>query len=602
MQSPLTRQGVAPSTALSLLLGDVGRCALFEHLSPETLYSLGSTHGYFYQEIQRFWTNVYTYDRYFTPFISSGRLPDFWKRLLDANALVAGDVPLQFFARRGFENCHLEVCCRYTMAAGLLRFFEGIGYSGTVGKSSAYGEFVMEVHTLARVTEEGRERVVRIILTEGHPLQAVLAFGYSVRMNIITAHVAICLYPHETLYLKEAVVFDSDRRDSEEEKAAMSKYEELGWTVSFEPSVCSMFDERCGFVQNRSLADERTLIFPGPLGEDGWRDRSRVWVTAFKKLTVSSWSHSFVRNNRLRLVFDYEPHCTSAVGYCFSKATSMLRTHSNTALTPSRTPWVEDCVERGCSRGAIWEDVRAATTASGAHHRDVLDGVLARLVKSHFISRLPARGVTAYMLVGNLYPLFRCFRWHPWLVLVFPMDEGVISVKAVFIYESDEHGERASLRLRGFDTFTVEEFGFELIWANDGDHFDSLIAVSAPADASPAYSQLLSSEEDESLRRMIFGFDKLIREKVEGAVQRRQVEGCSLMTDCGTSWCGEGVDSVCRYLLDLYRVVSLDDVSMVVLSGRHPPGARGREVLTIVVDVPDEWLPPENSMLSFEPN
>ncbi|KAL0574805.1 hypothetical protein V5O48_007162 [Marasmius crinis-equi] len=567
MRSALARKRTPPSTRLSILMNDIGHSTLFQYLSPEMMYSLASSHGYFYQEIQRFWSGIYTYDRYLEPFMDSTHLPTLWLILQEADALISGSVALQYFAREIFTECDLDIYCEFDRAEHLILFLEKISVSwvklprhpSAHEEPYIYTGVINEIINFNVITPKGNERIIQLFLTDGHPMQAVLGFHCSAVMNIITPDVAICLYPHETLYLREAVAFDIDRyHGSESVQKARLKYRSRGWNISAEPSIHSMFDERCGFVQERSLADERTLILSGPLGPSGWLERSPTWLTAFKKLTVTSWSHLMSRNNRVAVSFYYQPHCTSRRGYCFSRDTSMLQNH---ATTPATTPSVEDCTERRCSRTAIWQDTRAVTMFAGSDHNEVLSCALASFVKLQFERHLPTGGLTAYKLLWSLYPLFRCFRVHPWLVLVFPNDHGPVIVKAIFIYVYDEQGWRAPFRLNGFDTFLETEFGFELIWADDSDDFETQIAVLAPAQVSDHYLQSPSPLEKKKFREDAQGLKLTLPMKINSAIQRRsvQVRKVQPRTDCEPVWGVDAVHAICQYLLDIHQLLALDN-------------------------------------------
>ncbi|KAL0570454.1 hypothetical protein V5O48_011502 [Marasmius crinis-equi] len=494
MHSQLSRVAEPPTTAWSLVLGDIARCSLFEFASPEVLYSLASSHGYFYQQIQEFWEEAYSYDRYFEPFIPSERLAEFWQAMADSDSLVSGSVALQYFARLIFRRCDLDIYSLYVGAPRILTFLEDIGYTRTSRTSRAtsfaydQSNCIISVITLTKRMADGEDRVVQVIVTDRNPLYAVLSFHSSLVMNVITANVAFCLYPHETLHLREGVAFASGRRDSTTVQAALGKYRLRGWEVSDEPTVRSMFDRSCGFIRDRALADDRTLIFPGPLGSGGWRSRDPAWLDDFKTVSSTSWSHSLSHNKHLEVLFDYGPHCTSAAGYCFSSAATSLRTHGEWPLEDA----MDQCDEPLCSGAGIWEDVCDASVSAAEQHERVLSCVLSNFIKEEFESRLGAWGLTAYKLLWNLSPLFQCFRYHPKLVLVFPNNDESLLVKAIFVYDAkatDYQSWEAVLAIESFDSYAMREFALELVWARDQGEFDIESQVTFPAEASNVYVQ-----------------------------------------------------------------------------------------------------------------
>ncbi|KAL0577384.1 hypothetical protein V5O48_004601 [Marasmius crinis-equi] len=602
LHSRLERTRATPSNLVSAFTN-----AILDIASPEVLFQLATAHGYFYQEIRQYWRAKYSHERYLEPFIPVQHLPTFWNVLAEHDALISGSVALQYFSRRLFEDSDLDIYCPEDGAEGLENFLKSIGYtrsqdpdtSSSSTTDYSHSPSVFQVLNFTGNPEPASEtkRRIQMIVTDKNPLDTVLCFHSTVVMNIITPHISICFYPHETLHLKEGVALQSERSDRGSVQQAFSKYRSRGWNITDEPSIRSMFHADCGLVQDRSLADGRTLMLPGPIGSEPFRHRDSGWLAKFRVTTSTSWSHWMSHNNRVYVVFEFGTHCTSPRGHCFSRPASTLHIHGY--IPPGTTS--PRCMDYGCTGTALWEDTRIVTAPATDEHRHLLDCGLANYIRHEFGKRYPASGLTAYRLLTNLFPLFRCFRFHPKLVLVFPRDESSILVKAVFIYESRHIADcetwHAVVGLQNFETISISEFAFEVIWADDNAHFLTETSVPFPAEASGPYQQ-------RPFMNQIEAFGRSIADQINAAVRTRHEEGCSSQprSTCNPKWDDRGKAFVCRYIQNIFKVLDLPSVSMEVIHDRHSKALGGKEVLTVIVHVPDDWPHLESTMLTMAPN
>ncbi|KAL0573039.1 hypothetical protein V5O48_008917 [Marasmius crinis-equi] len=570
-----------PSEILKVLMSHDNRATLLGAISPMDMFSLAMASGFLYQSVQPVWAAAFNYTQLLSTFIPVAKRLEFWTILLLTDSLVSGSTVLQLFARLRFADADLDVYCYYLLAEPLLKFLAQIGYIRISGSTAFRGVGVRENYSgqaciWSVVTFEkgigGTARRIQVILTMRSPVEAVLCFHSTVVMNIITPFRSFCLYPFETLHLRQSVSFDTGRNTSPRFKSAIKKYQDRGWEVLDEPSVESMMDNRGGFLTLRAMGDRWSFGIAGPLTD------ATEASGYLKLLTAHGWGHTETQGGAAIRITLKSPSR-------FAYAPSLYRfcLPSDARLWPMVDAESILCIE---------EQLHTAVELCGKERAELLSRLSSKFLVKHGMERCPARGLALWHLARFLYPLYAYFRALPQLKVVFTLKNKVFVRVCVLLSTKAVPMSPDVICWNHSQHMFSSPYGFEVLLVTKGREYEIFRKSNR---ATTVTLQLCRSsglhvrwkKSGNSWRRLVEG-------EVQKAIDfRRERDYHARMTEV-EKFDDRAKKLVVEFIVNGLTELDVDDVELYV--------EHRRDFITITIKVPDEWLPREEFPLCFTLN
>ncbi|KAL0574423.1 hypothetical protein V5O48_007542 [Marasmius crinis-equi] len=406
----------------------------------------------------------------------------------------------------------------------------------------------------------GVNRKVQVILTMRSPVEAVLCFHSSVVMNVITPFRSFCLYPFETLQLFQSVAFDRGSKESDRLKRALAKYSDRGWEILHEPSVNSMLSTSGGFMPVRALGDRWCFGVAGPLID------SAETCGYLKVLTAHGFGHRETTDG-------------SGIQITTRSAPSQYQ-----ICLPADSRFRPINGIRSTLR--LEEELHAAVEYQARVRLQLLQCLSTEFLRSTFYHQCPTRGLSALHLASFLYPLYTYFRTLPHMKAVFTPKTKTLVRLCILLPGKVDYQAPDAISWNQPSRF-ISHHGFEVYFAKNSRDFEKYRHTARASTVK--YLPNTHLNLGLPMRSDRKKWRPYIEQKIEEAVNLNHAHSDSSVSSTVTK------NVVVDFVLNAVAELKLDDVKLHVArnsTGRGP-------LVTLTVQVPDEWLPRETSPVSF---
>ncbi|TRM55925.1 hypothetical protein BD626DRAFT_415175, partial [Schizophyllum amplum] len=235
-----------------------------------------------YRTVTSYRARAFDIRRTLGPFFDDTEIIQLRRTLGTSGAVISGSVAVQFFERRLFDGCDLDLYVERHTVSHVFAFLGGCGYAyrPNSGQPPTLQDVLNNGGSLCRDTSEDTsyamrsicgvfnfarrsspDTIIQVLVATHTVLDVILGFHSTVVMNIITHRAAYSFYPLDTFVKR--VAWQSYDTTGCVAYAGIQKYRRRGWNIQEFDSEGGRDDRGCATTTAYRVAgDEFCWIVP----------------------------------------------------------------------------------------------------------------------------------------------------------------------------------------------------------------------------------------------------------------------------------------------------------------------------------------------------